>query len=618
MESQIPVEELEVNRDDGSRLFKFDKAKLRLTRLQSSCNTDDDVEEARKLRYFDTDPQALRDSKDIEEDETLINVRTINTNIEREQPAFMSFLRNSRRIVTFSRKEGKDKVNTAIIEEEFTRGVTYPGWEIPHYQRLDGAQLHGWDALEVVFDESKPFHVALDHIGNGNLLFPNDSQDIQAHEIIARKYEVTVAKLKSMIDAFGFSREQVELITQAKEGSDSEDKLLAIYKVFMRFEGVIYSAWAELKTTSDWLKDPVQHYIGWDEEVEEPVVEETMSKETIDLGLDPSMQMPAPMQKVWKHKALTEYPIFLLRYRLTEEKAIKSVKGRAFIDRPKQEALTALWSGFVNGANRASNPSASPKTASGNGGKPQQLEGSYSKGSIWSEPMDFWAPPYPDESMIRAAQNLDTMQTQEAGQLNFAVQNKRGSRTTAEEIQSADRQNTLLNSVQLTLFSVDIRECYTLVWRITQSRALQSLFPFLAYIEEEVTNPMTQEVSIVFKNDIELIKHQYEVRAAGDVDVIQRSEQMQAYAEFWPMVQQTSIAPVFMQDFIRLAFPAQGEKYADMIQKAQGDKQLIQQLLQVLAGFVSANPTLLQSASPQAQQNMQQLMEQSKIALQTI
>ena len=73
-----------------------------------------------------------------------------------------------------------------------------------------------------------------------------------------------------------------------------------------------------------------------------------------------------------------------------------------------------------------------------------------------------------------------------------------------------------------------------------KSRALQNLFPFLAYIEEQVTDPITQEVSVVFKNDIVLIKHQYEVRAAGDVDVVQRSEQMQAYAEFWPLVQQTS------------------------------------------------------------------------------
>src|SRR3990167_6283971 len=269
------------------RLFDFNSVKIRLTRLTTANKNKSKVEENRRLRFFAVDSEDLRQKKEIEEDETIVNIRTVNTNIEREQPAFINFLRNSRRIVTFSRKEGLEKVRTEQIEDEFTRGITYPGWELPHYQRLDGAQLHGWDAIEVVFDASKSFHVALDHVGHDCLIFPEGSLDIQSHEVILRKFPVTISQLKDMVRDFEFSQEEVDRVISPKKESQAEDDIISIYKVFIKYNKEVFSGWAELNTANDWLKVPSLHYIGWDEKT----------------GID-----PLTGQLIWSRKPLTVFP----------------------------------------------------------------------------------------------------------------------------------------------------------------------------------------------------------------------------------------------------------------------------------------------------------------------
>jgi len=231
-------------------------------------------------------------------------------------------------------------------------------------------------------------------------------------------------------------------------------------------------------------------------------------------------------------------------------------------------------------------------------------------------PMDYFSPPYPDESMIRAAQALDTLNSQEVGQMTFAVQNKKGSRTTAREIVSAEQQNSLLNSVQLILFSTHLREVFSFDWLIVQSRALQGLFPFMAHIENQIVDPATQQVTVVYENDMEQISKTYEVRAAGDIDVVLRAEKLAQFKEAWPLVANTSVAPAFLQDMLKLMFPDIGDKYAAMLQQTQTDKMLVGRLAQVLAAFVQANPTLVQQLPPQDQQAMQQLMQEVQMSQQ--
>ena len=47
------------------------------------------------------------------------------------------------------------------LESEITEGLRYKGWINPYFSVTDGAQLHGWDSVEVVYDEKKPLQVSL-------------------------------------------------------------------------------------------------------------------------------------------------------------------------------------------------------------------------------------------------------------------------------------------------------------------------------------------------------------------------------------------------------------------------------------------------------------------------
>ena len=133
---------------------------------------------------------------------------------------------------------------------------------------------------------------------------------------------------------------------------------------------------------------------------------------------------------------------------------------------------SGLWTAMINGTVRASNVYASPAQDDGNGGKLAQAEVDLVHGVVFSKPLNFWSTPYPDPLIIKAAQALDTQTQQETGQVDFAVSNREDSRKTATEVQAANQQQSLLNSVQVSLFSAFLRDVHTAVWPIVQSQAL--------------------------------------------------------------------------------------------------------------------------------------------------
>lgn len=569
----LPEEQEEVAAVDENytRLFDFNLARARLKRLvdEFNANVVPRVENNRSLRKLDIDPSKLRQSNKIKKDETMIGIRTINTNVEREQPAFISFLRNSRRQAVFTCVSDPNQ-KTDLIEEHYTKGMTYADWETPWYKQLDGTQVHGWDSIEVVFDPSKPLHVGIEHIGHDKLIFPLGALNIQSCEIIIRSYSVSQIELKRFVAEFGFDSVQVEDLL-SNRSDERKDQNITIYKKFCKYGGQVWVAWFALEeATRDWLKQPAPLYLGIDEEVEEAFIDPLTRQEMSAPALK-----PAP---------IADFPVFLLRYRLTEEQEIKESIGRAFLDLPKQEALTALWSSYVNGATRASNIYGSPKGTSASGAGPKQLELAIEHGKFYSEPVEFWNTPYPDESLLRAAQALDVHNSQEVGQLTFAVQNKKGSRTTAKEISSAEEQNSLMNSVQLTLFSTHIRQVHSFIWPIVQSRAIRGEIQFLNTIENVVIDPVSGQEIISRSNDVEAIAKVYDIRAAGDVDVIQRAEKLEKMREFLPSIQAIGgqLFAMFFTDMLKIAFPDDGEKYGNLLAMGMEDKQLIQQLSQML------------------------------------
>lgn len=580
--------------DEQVKMLDFTSARIHLDRIIRDWDTEvEDTEVRRKLRKVEIDVEGLRQKNEFDEDETLVPVRVIDSNITREQPPFINYLKNSRRTGIFECLSVPGKDND-LIEQEFTRVSTYTAWEIPLFKVKDGSDAHGWDAVEIVLDEDKPGNFSIEHIGHDKLLFPRSAIDIQKCPRIIRCYDVSILQLQDWIKRFGFDGEQVELIRKSRRDTQKENENVRVYKMFFKLENVVQVAWFCMSDgCKDWLKKPMPHYVGIDEQ------------SAGILG-----------QMMFTPKPLDMYPVFLLYYRETEESKIVDHKGRCFLDEAKQEAQTALWSSFINGMNRASNVYASPDTEDGTGAALKELEDVVLRnGKIFNRPMKFFHMDYPDPVVLRTLQQAEVANDQEVGQVNFASLNREDSRKTATEIGAAQQQQSLLNSVQLTLFSTFIRQIYSFAWLIVQSQALQNKIVFLQIPQQQPDPATGQNVIVGYTNDTVTIGLVYSVRAAGDVDVVQKQEIEQKMQQDWAMVAQTPLGPVFMADYIKYRYPDKADKYGkvlgqqDQVQQLKG---LVGQLSTMLEGTLKDAPHILQQLTPQEQSAISQTMAQAK------
>ncbi len=249
-------------------------------------------------------------------------------------------------------------------------------------------------------------------------------------------------------------------------------------------------------------------------------------------------------------------------------------------------------------------------------------------GRIFKKPLNFFHPDYPDPMVLKALQYFDIANSQEMGQVTFAANNRVDSRKTAKEISSSEQQQQLLNSVQLTLFSTHIRGQYNLVWLIVQSQAMQGLIKFCQIkTQKPVINPVTNQplpdpdtqqpqMQDVWENDFDTISQIYDIRAAGDVDVIQKQEKVQQMKQDWPVISTTVLKDTFLAELIRLEYPDTGEKWAKILE-TQGNQfsqmqQMIMGLSHIVIGIFKDNPQIMQTLSPDEQNSIKQLLTQSQ------
>ena len=590
-----PLSPFEAYEKEQEENFKeFSKARIFLQRLVNDWNEEITATVERRLtRNIDVDVEALREGGQLDEDETLIPDRVIDTNIQREQPPYINYLKNSRRLAIFNCLSDPD-IKAERLELEFTRGMTYPSWETPHFKCLDGAQTHGWDAVEVVFDENLPLHVGLEQIGHDKLFFPITNPDIQAAARVVRAYDVTSVQLKKFVLRNKFDAEQIAIILNAKEDTKNKSETTRIYKEYSKYKGQVHVSWFSLEHgVSKWLKAPMPLYLG----IKNPDGSEAIVK---------------------------DYPIYLLFYRETEQPKITDHKGRVFLDEYKQEAMTALLSSFINGTYRATQIYASVSQDDGTGSSLKEPSDIKVNGNrVLNKPVNFFHSDYPDPSVLKTLTFMDNSNAQETGQVNFAATNRQDSRKTAKEITSSEQQQALLNSVQLTLFSTYIRGIYNLVWLIVQSQAAQNKIRFLQVkVQQTVMNPITQtplmnaqgqpQTQEIWVNDYNTINQIYDVRAAGDVDVIQRAEKLQQMERDWPIVSQTVLKDEFLSEMIRLKYPDTGDRWAKllasqgtMLSQSQG---LVQGFSGIITAILKENPQIQQTMTPQDMQTIQQLL----------
>ena len=603
-----PQQEGNKSEDEQDKMFIYNDAKVHLQRIVSDWDTEvQDTEVRRKMRKLEIDVEGLRQKNELDEDESFIPVRIVDTNIQRELPPYINYLKNSRRISVFECLEDPDQ-DVDLIEEGFTKVSTYTNWETPHFKCLDGSMSQGWDAVEVVFDEDKPGHFSIEQVGHDKLLFPRSAIDIQQCPRIIRSYDVTILQLQKFVESFGFDPEQVDLIRKTRKNTQKENETVRIYKLYFKSKGIVQVGWFCLTDgVTDWLKKPIQFYCGIDEQQMQMIQQNPLLP-------------PEPVAQ-WVNRPMNLYPIFILPYRETEEPKIVDHKGRCYLDEAKQEAYTALWSIFVTKSTRANYTFASPSTEDGTGASLKELEDiKLTAGRVLNRPMQFWSPPAPDSTILRILQYADAANSEETNQVNFAAMNREDSRKTAKEIGAAQQQQSLLNSVQLTLFSTFIRQVYSFAWLIVQSQALQNKIKFL-----QIKNPMVQQLMQagqqvppnvpLYLNDIQTIAKQYTIRAAGDVDVIAKQEILGNMQQDWAVIANTPLANQFIVDYIKLKYPDKADTYGAILQQQDQVTQLkgmVGQLGTMLSGLLKDHPDDLHSLPQEQQQTLMQTIQQAQ------
>lgn len=657
--NQQKVQQLtqDIDKAEKDSLLNFQDAREYLQQLVSSWQGEVQRTEGYRLtRDVDVDVASLRENGDIEEHETFVPDRVIDSNIQREMPPYVNFLKNSRRRAIFN--DVLDPTfDTQQLEDEFTKTMSYKGWIKPWYKILDGGMTHGWASFEVIYDTTKPGNCAIEYIAHEDLLFPQDSKDIQSSSCILRRYRPTPLELKQWCIKFGFDLLQVDNIIQRYKEKGNKDKTVEVFKRLCKYNGVVYVSWFSIEgACTDWLKQPAKLYCGVDE-LQDTTIQQPMPSPIP--GMPP--QMANVPSKEWQPKDINNYPIFIWYYRESEKPLLFDHIGRAFLDKPMQEASTAITTAFVNSTVLSANIYASPVADTMNDGKPAKQLASikWANGSIFDKPMNFFTTPAPDAGMLKALEYLDTTNSQDIGQTNYAAINRQDSKKTATEINAADQESQLLSSSDLTLFSEFIRETYSFCWIVVRSQALQFKIKFLQISKQveaqsgalqlvPVDGSMPQIpgaamqpsslpmqpagmgqgamppdiMSIVnaqgsyqaeitnYTNDIDTIIRNFEVRAAGDVDVIQKQEQITSMQQDWPVVQSTPLAQRFLADYIKLKYPQDNAVYSSILLNGDPHTNMIMSLGTILQALV-AMPEVKQHINPQMMGQLQMIEQQA-------
>ncbi len=530
-----------------------------------------DNREARKMRV---DVEVLRQKNAIKAGDTYIGVRTIDNNITKDIPPYIAYLKQSRRLALFEPEDMRvSREVPEQLEKEFTRVMTYEEWEFDFIRWLDGAELNGFDWVAVMYDPDKPGKVCVSHVGQDNLIYDLGCEDIQDSRMVLRRYRLTLTVLQDFAARYGFDKDVVQKIQEklkdranSSDSNNSQDQApVFIYSAMYKEAGQVYCAWHSPAADSGWLREPKAFWNG--------VKESPGSAAVATPGGLPTLE-PQPPKEVIE----TEYPYYILQYRVTEEHTLCESQGRAEMDLHIQEAQCTLWSTFVNQARRSGITVWSPKTPATevSGTSPKQLNAPLKDGAIWDRPMDAFNPPAPDPMLPKALEMLTTQAADNINKPSWQVQNRKDSRKTATEIQAASQENTQINSVSVVMFSVAMRCVLTAAWRIIQSQALEGQIMFLPGQDGQ--------------NQLDIISGKYLVKAAGDTDYIERQELVTKMQQDWPVFQQTPVAQLFLEEYMKVRYPSLADRFVAQLRMQDPKSQVIMQMGQALSAAV-VDPT---------------------------
>jgi len=537
----------------------------------------------RRLRSNKADVEQMRSAGLLQENQTFIGIRLIHQNINQALPPLLSYLKQSPRMATFVPGDN------AYLDQEFTRVLQYPGWEVPYMELLDGSELNGLGYMMVKHDATKLGAVAMDTIPIGEILYDRRLKSLQDSPAVLIKHVITSVSFYHWDSFENFDKESdgYKAIT-AKLTSNEINNIgddLVIYETFVKVNGFVYRGWY-YKDGKQWLKQPLPFSNG---------IEETVP----EINIDPTAMTTEPTY-VSKPVHLTYYPIAVKRIAITENRKHDEVEGRAVDDYHKQEAATTLMTAAVNGSTQAANTMWAPDGANLDGVAPAQLQFKIKNNAIWKTPMRAFTSPWPDPMIFKGIESVIQQNAMETNQVAWAVNNRKDSRKTATEIEAAQQQQGMLTGTSALVFSIFLRDVLTMTWPIVQSAAKKGTIKFLT----EISDPAEKEA---------ILSAQYEVKPAGDIDFVEKQQRIANIQQDLPLFQGQPIGQEMLKEYIRLRYPEKYDAWSKVL--AQGnDAQLIQGLAQALQATVTDEATgqLKPEFQPEAQslQQLQQAVEQ--------
>lgn len=537
----------------------------------------------RRLRSNKADVEQMRSAGLLQENQTFIGVRLINQNINQALPPLLSYLKQSPRMATFVPGDN------SYLDQEFTRVLQYPGWEIPYIEVLDGAELNGIGYMMVKADNTKLGGVSMETIPFNEIIYDRRLKSLQDSPAILIKHVITAVSFYHWDSFENFDKNSDAYKAIAKRLLSEEVNVigddLVIYETFVKVNGFVYRGWY-YKDSRQWLKQPLPFSNGIEESVPE-------------INIDP-MAMTSEPTYVNKPVHLTYYPIAVKRSEIKENRKHDEAEGRAVEDYHNQEAATTLMTAAVNGCTQAANTMWSPDGANLDGVAPAQLQYKIKNNAIWKTPMKAFTAPWPDPMIFKGIEAVTQQNAMENNQVAWAVNNRKDSRKTAKEIEAAQQQQGMLTGTSALVFSIFLRDVLTMTWPIVQSEAKKGSIKFLI----EVSDPAEKEA---------ILSKQYEVKPAGDIDFVEKQQRITNIQQDLPMFQGTPIGQEMMKEYVRLRYPEKYDQWSKILSQGN-DSQLIQGLGQALQAVVTDEATgqLKPEFAAEAQsfQQLQQAVEQ--------
>lgn len=541
---------------------------------------------SRRLRYAEVDVERERKDGRLAPDEIYVPLHIIDTNIRREQSAYIQFITQSPRMVILNDRDDHS-FDLSLLEKDLTEKLRFDGWQPPMYANIDGFQANGYGIMETVMDMDNPGKIGREYVQFGDFSFIADTRNLQKCEMVGRAFYFTRTKLQSLTDSKveqdAWDKKQVDKILKAEPNDEQSQifsgtttinrSLYKVMKVMFRVKGVVMVGWCCPIICDDWLRAPRELYLGrrtlhegankyFSAIQKAPPVTHPLMKKGIQMMnndiTDEHFDQMAKGKPASDPEYETEYPYFLYPYLISENDTIACLKGRVFLDQDTQNAASSLMSSTLTKARNSAGLYFSKDTADPNDDFLMQKNIYFKRGALINGKVKEFQLEAPDPAMFSAINLLISANQQETSQINFAETNRQNdSRKTATAIKAATQQQQQLSSVQVTLFSVALKDQLTYESMIIRSRVMAGLI--------QVT-PVLQQ----------LYARNWTIKPSGDIDVIEKQQMIQAMQQAWPVVQQTGAAIPFMTDLMEKMFPDNAAKYVSAIQQQMQQQQSAQ------------------------------------------